>query len=445
MAYSYTVFEIFFLLTVTILWSMIFYQLFSAFMGFLYRYRSLREKEELDRIEIQELPPVSILIPAHNEEMVIERTLESLCALNYPSDKIEITVVNDGSSDATAELVSKFSQRDSRVRLFNVPEEESAQGKSHALNLGLKETRHEIIAVYDADNTPEPESLRYLVLNLIKNPMLASAFGKFRTRNRRKNLLTRFINLETLSFQFMIQAGRYLLFKIAILPGTNFLIQKKALIDSGCWDEDALTEDAELSIRLYQKGYEIKFVPYAVTWEEEPEQWGTWIRQRTRWVRGNFYMLRKYLFASFRSKKLSLTFELIYLFLLYYLFLSSILLSHIFFVTSGLGLIAVLSPGPYLAVWICAILLFVAEIMITISFENEASFENFGVILLMYFTYCQGWIVVVFRALYQEFFQKGRIKWEKTPRFGSSVSPDKIKKMRNINFKEKTIVEMRKQ
>ena len=337
-------------------------------------------------------------------------------------------MVNDGSSDATAELVTKFSRRDSRVRLFNVPEEESVQGKAHALNLGLKETRHEIIAVYDADNTPEPESLRYLVLNLIKNPKLVSTFGKFRTRNWRKNLLTRFINLETLSFQSIIQAGHYLVFKIAILPGTNFVVYKKELVNIEGWDDDALTEDTELSIRLYQEGYEIKFVPYAVTWEEEPEQWGTWVRQRTRWVRGNFYMLRKYLLASFRSKKLRLIFELVYLFLLYYLFLFSILLSHIFFITCGLGLITVLSPGPYFAVWICAILLFTAEIMIAASFENEASFKNLGVILLMYFIYCQGWIVVVFRALYQEFIQKGRIKWEKTPRFYSGFNPDKPKR-----------------
>ena len=61
------------------------------------------------------------------------------------------------------------------------------------------------------------------------------------------------------------------------------------------WDEKALTEDTELSIRLYKMGHEIKFVPYAVTWEEEPEAWAAWVKQRTRWVRGNFYVLKKYL------------------------------------------------------------------------------------------------------------------------------------------------------
>lgn len=417
MAHSHPLFEIMFLLTVTVLWAMIFYQLFFTFMGLLFRFRSQKEKLQLDNLKGQDLPPVSILIPAHNEELVIDETLESLCKLNYPRDRMEIIVVNDGSNDATAEIVSEFSHRDSRVRLFNIPPEKSSQGKASALNKGLQETCYDIIAVYDADNTPEPDSLRYLVLNLIKNPKLSSTFGQFRTRNSRINLLTRFINLETLSFQSMIQAGRYQLLKVAILPGTNFVIRKDVLAECGGWDERALTEDTELSIRLYQAGYEIKFVPYAVTWEEEPLKWGIWFRQRTRWIRGNFYVLRKYLLASFRFKKLSLTFELIYLFLLYYMFLASILLSHVFFIASGLGFIAVLSPGPYFVVWICAILLFAVEIMISVSFDGEASFENLGVIILMYFTYCQGWIILVFRALYQEFIQKSDIEWEKTPRF----------------------------
>ena len=101
------------------------------------------------------------------------------------------------------------------------------------------------------------------------------------------------------------------------------------------------------------------------------------------------------------------------------MFLFSILLSHFFFVASGLGLIAVLAPGPYFAVWICAFLLFVVEIAMAAAYEDEATPANFGVAALMYFTYCQMWIVLVFRALYQEYIQKGRIQWEKTRRFAS--------------------------
>jgi hypothetical protein len=205
-----------------------------------------------------------------------------------------------------------------------------------------------------------------------------------------------------------------------MLPGTNFVIQRRILEKYGGWDEKALTEDTELSIRMFQNGDQIKFIPYAVTWEEEPEKWRVWLRQRTRWVRGNIYILRKFLFSSLRQRKMGVVLELGYIFLLYYLFLGSILVSHLFFITSGIGLIAVHSPGPYFIVWMCAFLLFVIEIMMTAALEKEVFWENLGVVVLMYFTYCQAWIILVFRALYQEFFKRQSIEWEKTPRSASS-------------------------
>ncbi|MEN6625817.1 MAG: glycosyltransferase family 2 protein [Candidatus Sumerlaeia bacterium] len=422
MAYSNPIIEIGFLLTVAVMWLMIFYQLFFSFLGFVHRVRALRERDRLNSAEPPELPSVSILIPAHNEELVIEATIQSLLALDYPCDKIEFIVVNDGSTDKTADLVERAAKADPRVRLFNVPPEEAARGKAHALNLGARCVTGELIAIYDADNRPEPDSLRQLVLNLLDDGRLAAAFGKFRTLNRHRNLLTRFINLETMAFQFIVQAGRHLLFRLAILPGTNLVIRRTAWLEAGGWDEQALTEDTELSIRLYAMGHEIKFVPYAVTWEEEPETWGTWLRQRTRWVRGNFYVLRKHLLPAFRFGKISLIVELLQLFVLYYVFLGAILLSHVYFIGSVMGWIAVQSPGPYFAVWVCACLLFVAEIMLAAAYEGEESPANIAVAFLMYFTYCQAWVVLVFRALYQQRTQKG-LTWEKTRRFASAEVP----------------------
>ena len=137
---------------------------------------------------------------------------------------------------------------------------------------------------------------------------------------RLTNLLTRFINIETLSFQWILQAGRYLGLGIAILPGTNFVIRKEVLEDCEGWDEDAITEDSELSVRVYLKGWKMKFIPTAVTWEGEPEKWSTWIRQRTRWVRGNNYVIKKLIKQALRIKNRFLFFEFLHMFVLYYLF-----------------------------------------------------------------------------------------------------------------------------
>src|SRR4029078_8770370 len=130
-----------------------------------------------------------------------------------------------------------------------------------ALNLAFPSITHELIAIYDADNRPEPSSLRTLVSALLRDPTLAAAVGKFRCLNRDRNLLTRFINIETLAFQWIVQAGRWALIGVTPLPGPNFVFRKTALFEAGGWDEEALTEDAELTIRLYETGKRIRFVP----------------------------------------------------------------------------------------------------------------------------------------------------------------------------------------
>ena len=131
--------------------------------------------------------------------------------------------------------------------------------------------------------------------------------GKFRTVNKNHNLLTQFINVETLSFQSMLQAGRWQMHSIATLPGTNFVMWTSLIRQLNGWDEEALTEDSELSIRIYEAGYKIKYIPYAITYEQEPQEWKVWIKQRMRWVRGNNYVVSKFLkqLPNFKNKWLA--------------------------------------------------------------------------------------------------------------------------------------------
>jgi cellulose synthase/poly-beta-1,6-N-acetylglucosamine synthase-like glycosyltransferase len=404
-----------FLFSVSVIWAMILYQLILTFFG--YRYRQLIEKawDEQPHADAS-FPSVSILIPSRNEAVVISQTLKRMLSLDYPEDKLEIVVINDGSTDNTGEIVRKQAEKDQRISLIDLPRADVGSGKSHALNLGLKQAKHEFIAVYDADNNPESGALKQLVIHLASDDSLGAVIGKFRTLNRKRNLLTRFINIETLAFQWILQAGRYRVFQIAILPGTNCVIRKSVLEDCGGWDEAAITEDAELSVRIYQKGWKIKFVPTAVTWEQEPEKLRTWIRQRTRWVRGNNYVIRKFTKPALMMKNRFLFLEFLYLFLLYYLFLGAIVVSHLIFLLCSLGILSVTIPGPYTAVWISAFFLFVLEIILVLSYEDEDNFMNFLMTSLMYFTYCQLWLVVVFRGLYLDVIKKGMGIWDKTER-----------------------------
>jgi cellulose synthase/poly-beta-1,6-N-acetylglucosamine synthase-like glycosyltransferase len=412
--------QIAFLAAVILIWLMIAYQVVMTAGGFLHRLRSARLTADLLRVG-GTLPSVSILIPARNEELVIRETLRAVCSLSYPQS-LEIIVIDDGSTDRTAELVEEVATSDRRVRLLRLPLAEQGRGKSHALNHARRHATHDLLAVYDADNRPQPESLEILVRRLLIDGRLAAVLGKFRTLNHSRNLLTAFINLETLAFQWIVQAGRCALFGVGTLPGTNFVIRRQVLEECDGWDERAVTEDTELSVRIYQRGWRIDFAPEAVSWEEEPETFGVWLRQRTRWVTGNFYVMRKFLFTSWRFPNKFLALQILSLSILYYLFLLAVLVSHGVFLACVTGWLRVDIPGPYTLVWAGAFLLFVAELFLVTAYEGEHRLRQIGLAALMYLSYCQAWLLVVFRALWNEYFGKKGSQWDKTIRFPSAPS-----------------------
>lgn len=408
--------SIIFVLSVILIWFMIFYQLILTMAGFFHYRSSRKEKKKVDTMEF-DFPKVTILIPAHNEEKVISYTIEAMLQLDYPKDKLDILVINDGSSDRTAEIVQAYAVKDLRLRLYDVPKGEGGRGKSRALNLGLKQTTAEYVAVYDADNTPDRSALKYLMVQMLQDKSLGAVLGKFRTINKNRNLLTRFINIETLGFQSMLQSGRWKMFKISTLPGTNLVIRRSLLDKLNGWDEDAITEDSELSIRIYMEGYRIKFVPYSVTYEQEPESWNVWIKQRTRWVQGNNYVGKKFLkeIPSFKNKFLAV--ELLYMLSLYYVFLVALVSSDILFLLGVFNIVVINLPGPYTLVWIVGIVLFLMEIMLALSYDREDKFSNLLLTFLMYFTYCQVWIYIVGRAIYLDVIKREKRTWVKTERF----------------------------
>ncbi len=406
-----------FILSVIFIWFMIAYQMILTVAGYSYYLQSMREKTRIDGMTSLSYPKVCVLIPAHNEEAVIEKTLAHMLSLDYPREELEILVINDGSTDRTGEIVREVARRNPQISYCEIPKGEGGRGKSRVLNLGWRKTDAQVIAVYDADNQPLPSALKYLVAELLLHPELAAVLGNFRTLNREKNWLTRFISVETLSFQSILQAGRWKLFRISTLPGTNLIIWRHVLDALDGWDEDAITEDSELSMRLYQQGYRIKYVPFAVTYEQEPETLRVWIGQRTRWVRGNNYVLMKFLREIPRFQNRLVAVEMFYLLALYYVFLFALAISDLVFLLGVTNLLTLQLPGPYTLVWVFAILLFILEILLVLSYEGEGSLRNLLIVIAMYFTYCQLWILVVVKGIYLDFIKREKRSWVKTERF----------------------------
>src|SRR5690625_4610139 len=341
--------------------------------------------------------------------------------LDYQKDKLEVIVVSDNCSDNTSEIAGKFAAKYPFVKVVETEGEYKGKGKSSALNFGFKHSEGKYIAVYDADNTPEKVSIYHLVMVLENDPKAGAVVGKFRVVNAKKSLLTRFINIETITFQWMAQAGRWKWFKMATIPGTNFAIRRSIIEELGGWDEQALAEDTELTIRVYNLGYHIRFFPAAITWEQEPETWKVWWRQRTRWARGNQYVVVKFLLQFFKLKRKIIVFDLFYFFFTYFLFFSGVILSNIIFIINlfvdlnlSIGIVS-------LVLWVLAFFLYVTEVFITLSIEKtEMTATNFFIVLFMYFTYSQLWIILVMYALFLEIKRilfNEETKWYKTQRF----------------------------
>ncbi len=401
------------------IWLMLLVNVVLVCAGYVYYYKC----ENRNVVITEDFPMVSIMVPAHNEGKVIVRTLLSLLDFNYPKDKYEIIVINDNSNDDSAELLEKLKQNypERNLKIINTDKVTGGKGKSNALNIGFKECLGEYIVIYDADNTPEKNALLYLVSEIQSNKSLGAVIGKFRTRNKNVNLLTRFINVETLSFQWMAQAGRWQLFKLCTIPGTNYIIRRSILEEIGGWDIKALAEDTEISFRIYMMGYYIKFLPIAVTWEQEPQTLKVWFNQRTRWVKGTIYVLLKNMYLLFDKKAKRIKFDILYYLFIYFLLLASLVISDTVLILNILGAFHTDLATFSNVIWLMAIVLFILGTYISLTTEKgEMNISNIFIIILMYITYCKMWMIVAaygFVMYIRDVLLKKEIKWYKTERF----------------------------
>lgn len=414
--------EIISIYAIAAIWFMMLLNVVLSIGGFIYIYRCNQTDGHIPLPE-DEYPMVSVLVPAHNEALVVKRTVRSLLNFDYPDDKYEIIVINDNSSDDTEDIISGLAAEFPQNRLMCISTDKvvGGTGKSNALNIGFSVAKGSVIAIYDADNTPEPQALRLLVENLVADPKAGAVIGKFRTRNRNASILSRFVNIETLSHQCMNQAGRFFFFKLCTIPGTNYVIRRSIVEQVGGWDVKALSEDTEISFRIYRMGYYIKQLPQAVTWEQEPHLLPIWFRQRVRWAKGNIYVMMKNFKYTFDPKAGPMRMDAIYYALTYSIMLSSLVASDLIFLGGVLGLVTVRLGGFSTTLWGMAILVFIADMMLTLSLEkNEFNLESLGLVSLMLFTYAKLWVFVVVKAMWDLLMDavlKREVKWDKTVRY----------------------------
>ncbi|MFC0301089.1 glycosyltransferase [Virgibacillus soli] len=363
-------------------------------------------------------PSVAVLIPAYNEGIVMSYTLRAMARLRYPG-KLNIYVLNDHSTDNTGEIADEFAKLFSHIHHIRVPTGEP-KGKSRVLNYGLSISESDYFMIYDADNEPEPDALVKLIEQAEVTPNAAGAVGYVKTKNSEVNALTRMISLEFQVFQLLMQCGRWALFKLGSLAGTNMLLKRSIIEEVGGYDPYALAEDAELTVRITALGYLIPVVPTSKTWEQEPEKLSTYFKQRTRWFIGNIYLLEKSLLSKDYWKGRTLFLSLQHV-MTYSVFVVLLLVSDIFFVLSILGMMTMYkSVAPLLILWFMSYIVYTMQLLSALAVDRNITFINVCFIIIMYFTYAQLFLIKLIRSFViytRNKIKKQTIEWEKTARF----------------------------
>jgi cellulose synthase/poly-beta-1,6-N-acetylglucosamine synthase-like glycosyltransferase/spore germination protein YaaH/peptidoglycan/xylan/chitin deacetylase (PgdA/CDA1 family) len=231
-------------------------------------------------------PDVTVMIPAYNEESVIVDTVRSALASVYP--KLEILVIDDGSTDHTAELVRSNFAADPRVRLLLQPN----RGKPAALNHALSEATGEIVVSIDADTIVDPEAVPRLVRHFV-NPKVGAVAGNVKVMNRNK-WLTRWQALEYITSQNLEKRAFDLLNCIPVVPGAAGAWRADLLRANGGFSGDTVAEDTDLTLTIRRNGWKILYDEDAIGRTEVPDTVEALIRQRFRWTFGTLQAVWKH-------------------------------------------------------------------------------------------------------------------------------------------------------
>lgn len=264
---------------------------------------SIRGRAKLaDPPKIDDWPKVSVHLPLYNEEAVARRLLDACVRLDYPSDRLEILVVDD-STDGTTNIARKFEA--TYPRLVRVIHRQNRLGfKAGALQDAMENSDGEFIALFDADYVPPRDFLKKMIPYLYLDENVAFAQARWSYLDGQFSWIAKAISLAIDVYAFVDQRARYVGNLLAHFSGTCGVFRRKAIEDAGGWSSETVAEDLDLSIRLHLKGWRYIYVPTVVCPGEIPPSFDTLRRQQFRWAKGFSECLKKHGGAILRSKRL---------------------------------------------------------------------------------------------------------------------------------------------
>lgn len=383
---------------------------------------SLKKQKEVVEYEEDDLPFISIFIPAHNEENTIESTVRSVCSSEYTKhgeSNFEVIVVNDGSTDTTGEILSKLKEEIPELRIVTRHPPRSGKGKGFVLNDALTLSKGEIIGVFDADTQIKTDFLMKIV-QYLNGDKIEGVQSRVKMWNKNENFLARMQHVEFASFGNTL-IGKDNLDFTGFLGGNGQFVKKQAIIDSGRWDGFAVTEDLNLAIKIILNDGKIRYCGECAVYQEAVTTWKAFFRQRVRWAIGNFETLFVYLPQIIRAKiPISKKYNILehisfYSFnlLIFFGFVITIINAISWFIYNGATVIRMEAP---FIVGILSMIAFFPGILLALSRDRPTALE-YVKDLVKYYIYCFHLIPLFFITMITMLTRKER-KWSKTEHKG---------------------------
>ncbi len=294
------VFQNFFNTTWAIISLVIFMALYMIYMYIAVKHqrRKLRKNPPAP-VEIN--PFISILIPCHNEAVVIKETVENILKVDY--ENYEIILIDDRSIDNTADTIKKLADENEKITAL-IREKDAYPGKSAVLNDAVKIAKGEAYLVFDADAKIKPDFIKKLLTKYEGDDVGAVQARKV-IINSNQNFLTA-CQYNEYVMDTHLQVGRDAVKGAVELRGNGELIKKKALLDINGWNNETITDDLDMSTRLHIKGWDIRFVQDAIVYEEGVVTFSALVRQRRRWTEGSIRRYLEYIWDVLFTKEMSL-------------------------------------------------------------------------------------------------------------------------------------------
>ena len=382
---------------------------------------SIKKMKPVVPYEEEDLPFISIFIPAHNEENTIEATITSVCESEYyKNDKpnYEVIVINDGSTDSTGEILAEIKKDLPQLKIVTRHPPRSGKGKGFVLNDALTLSQGEIIGVFDADTQIKTDYLMTIIQYL--NGDIDGVQSRVKMFNRDENFLARMQHLEFASFGNTLIAKDNL-GSTGFLGGNGQFVKKDAIIDCGRWDGFAVTEDLNLAIKIILQGGKIRYCGECAVYQEAVTTWRAFFRQRVRWAIGNFETLFVYFPQIIRAKiPLLKKFNILehisfYSFnlLIFFGFVVTIINAASWFIFHGPTIIRM--EAPFL-VGFLSVIAFFPGIILALS-RDKPTIQELIKDIVKYYIYCFHLIPLFFMTMKTMMTRKER-RWSKTEHKG---------------------------